>query len=204
MKPAFHHPDTLGLLRSGDPCVLRALVEQHLDPVFAFVFHRVDRNRMVAEEVVQETFLAAVQRVASFRGESTVFSWLCAIARNQILMRRRKIRTRREPVAFSDLVLEADEEIADTLDRIEEQDLPEDVLQREETRRFVGTVMSTLPPDYQAGLLARYRDGKSVEEFARERGTTTKAAESLLYRARRAFAETFRALTERFSGGRDR
>ena len=202
MNPPPRSSIDLALFRARDPSTLHAVVESYLDPVFAFVFHRVDRNRTLAEEVVQDTFLAAVQQAPAFRGESALFSWLCAIARNQILLRRRQKMQGRRPVSFSDLVLDADQEVLAAIERIEEEDLPDQIVEREETRRFVGAVMSTLPPAYQQGLLARYRDGKSLEQMAADNQTTSKAAESLLYRARRAFAEAFRVFGDRVSATR--
>jgi RNA polymerase sigma-70 factor (ECF subfamily) len=195
--------ETVSGLRSRDPRALRALVEEQIDPLLAFVFHRVDRDRATAEEVVQDTFLAAVQSAPRFRGDSTVFTWLCGIARKIILMRRRRDRRHAKAIPFSDLLLESDEEISIALNRIEEEDLPESLVVRQETRKFVGAVMSTLPPSYQAGLLARYRDGKTLAQLALEAGTTVKGAESLLYRARRAFAESFKILTDRVLGRED-
>jgi len=181
---------------------LRRLVADHVDPLFAFVFHRMDRDRAAAEEVVQDTLLAAVRSAPRYRGESKVFTWICGIARKLILLRRRRARRRREAVPFSDLLLDSDEEIARALRRIEDEEIPDRVLERKETQVFVGAVMSSLPPGYQAGLLARYRDGKSLEEMARDARTTVKSAESLLYRARRAFAESFRLLAQRTGAGR--
>jgi RNA polymerase sigma factor (sigma-70 family) len=115
-------------------------------------------------------------------------------------MRRRRERRRGDALTFSDLLLDSDDEIAAVLHRIEEEDLPESALERQETRMFVGAAMSSLPPSYQAGLLARYRDGKSLAELALQAGTSVKGAESLLYRARRAFAASFKILAGRMTG----
>src|SRR5262245_59722629 len=92
-------------IRARDPTALRQLVEDHLDPLFAFVFHRVERDRVAAEEVVQETFLQAVRSAGRFRGESTAWTWICGIARKLILGRRRRVR---RAVPFSDLLLDSD------------------------------------------------------------------------------------------------
>jgi RNA polymerase sigma-70 factor (ECF subfamily) len=199
-KPQQSCEATGQAIRARDPTALRRLVEDHLGPLFAFVFQRVDRDRVTAEEVVQETFLQAVRSAARFRGESTAWTWICGIARKLILGRRRRVKRRAVP--FSDLLLDSDEEIAQALSRIEHEEIPERILERRETRRFVGAVMSTLPPRYQAGLLARYRDGKSLEQLARDANTTVKGAESLLHRARRAFADAFPIVAGNAIGGR--
>ena len=184
-------------LRARDPLALGALIEDHIDPLLAFVLHRLDHDRAGAEELVQDTFLEAVRSAPRFRGDSTPFTWLCGIAKKLLLMRRRRAKREARAIPFSDLLLESDEEIARALQRIEHEEIPERLLEKDETRRLVGAVISSLPPEHQAGLLARYRDGKSLEELARGAGTTVKAAEARLYRARRAFAEAFRILAGR-------
>ncbi|HEX6811415.1 MAG TPA: sigma factor [Planctomycetota bacterium] len=84
-------------IRTRDPAALRPLVEDHIDPLFAFVFHRVDRDRTAAAEVVQETFLHALRAAPRFRGESTAWTWICGIARKLILGRRRAAPLPRGP-----------------------------------------------------------------------------------------------------------
>ena len=53
------------------------------------------RDADLAEELTQETFYQAIRSVGRFRGESRVSTWLCAIAKNQLLLYRRR---KREPL----------------------------------------------------------------------------------------------------------
>ncbi|MBM3977486.1 MAG: hypothetical protein FJ299_10910 [Planctomycetes bacterium] len=62
---------------------------------------------------------------------------------------------------------------------------------------MVGAALSSLPPEYKAALLAKYVEELSVDEIAARSGRTTKAAESLLGRARTAFGKVFELLAKR-------
>jgi RNA polymerase sigma-70 factor (ECF subfamily) len=78
---------------------------------------------------------------------------------------------------------------------------PEAVLRRDETARLVHVLLDRLPPRYAAALEWKYIDGLSVNEIAGRLELTSKAAESILSRAREAFREGFAILTRRPAGG---
>lgn len=82
------------------------------------------------------------------------------------------------------------------------EDLPEvraaldslDALQKRETARLVQVVLDRLPSRYGDALEWKYIEGLSVAEIAERLGVATKAAESLLSRARAAFRDAFSAV----------
>jgi RNA polymerase sigma-70 factor, ECF subfamily len=79
----MHDPDprTLQAARSGDPSAFEELVRTYQAEVFRFALH-LTRDRTLAEDATQETFLRAFRFIARFRGEQRFGSWLFAIARN--------------------------------------------------------------------------------------------------------------------------
>lgn len=177
---------------AGDRGAAEAFFHRHLDSLYEFVHYRVGRRASVAEDVVQETFLTAFQRLASFDARSSLFTWLCGIARNKI---REEARVRR-PRPIEDVLAETDGEIEAILGAIEREPLPEWVLEREETAELVGATLSSLSPDYREALLSKYVDGLSVAEIGARGGKSEKAAESTLHRARLAFSRVFRLLAK--------
>ncbi|HEX2746335.1 MAG TPA: RNA polymerase sigma factor [Streptosporangiaceae bacterium] len=95
---ASHDPagDDAGLLRrigQGDEDAMAAFYLEHGRVVFAQVLLVVG-ERVLAEEIVQDTMLAVWRGAASFRGESSVRSWVTAIARRQTRDRLRGRRLR--------------------------------------------------------------------------------------------------------------
>lgn len=181
----------------GDRVAADTFFERHLDALFEFVHYRVGRDRAVVEDLVQDTMLVAVERLASFDGRSSLHTWLCGIAKNKIRARRR----RREPVRTEDLLEGLDPEIESILTAVDSEPLPEWVLERRETEELVGATLSSLPPDYRQALVKKYVEGRSVAEIAAETGRGEKAAESTLHRARLAFARVFALLGGRSAGG---
>jgi RNA polymerase sigma-70 factor (ECF subfamily) len=167
-----------------------------VDALYEFVHWRVGRDRAAAEDVVQDTFLVALQRLATFDGRSSLHTWLCGIAKNRIRMTRRK----RRPASMADILQDADAEIFDVLAEIESTELPEWALEREETRALVGATLSSLPPDYRDALVQKYVDGLSVNEIAARAGKSPKPTESRLPRARVAFTRVFTRLNGRAGG----
>ncbi len=86
-----------GLLRriaQGDGDAMASLYREHGRVVFAQVLLVVGGQRVLAEEIVQDTMLAVWRGAGSFRGESSVRSWVIAIARRQTRdrLRRRRLR----------------------------------------------------------------------------------------------------------------
>ena len=65
--------------RAGSRAALSTLIDRHQQAVRAFL-RRVAANRDEADDLAQETFLAACSGLASWRGEASVRTWLCGIA----------------------------------------------------------------------------------------------------------------------------
>src|SRR5512145_3414588 len=68
----------------GDPAALSTLYERYADALFAFVYHRLDAPRSDVEEIWQETWLAALRSIQSYRGQSQLFTWLCGLAQHKV------------------------------------------------------------------------------------------------------------------------
>lgn len=177
-------------LRDRAPGATDTLVAEHADAVFEFVLMRVGRRREVAEDLTQDTLLTALDSIDRFDGRSSLRTWLCGIAKNKV---RASVRARRAR-SFGDILVAADDDVLEALGRIEEEALPAAVLEREETRAFVGATLASLPESYRHALTERYVEGRSVPETARAEGRNVKAAESTLHRARRAFRDAWTTL----------
>lgn len=180
--------------RAGDAEAVRLLADAMIGPLHAFCLPRVGGDRAECEEVVQETLVRALRELGGYdpaRGGGEVFGWLTGLARNEI----RRTRTRSRRAVSLDLLWERmDEELAGVFRALGERPLPDEVLEREETRALVNAAMAQLPPRYREALEAKYVAGRSVREMAEALRETEKSVESLLTRSRGAFRATFDAL----------
>jgi len=163
-------------LAAGDEAALEAFYRRYVDRVYGFVYTRLCGDRPAAEEVTQETFLAVLRTVGSYRGEASLFAWLCTIARHKIADHYRRARRRDE----SQQQLQVVEEPGSAPGELEAR------LLAEEQRQRVLAALGRLPPHYRQALALKYLDGQPVRAIAAELGLSPKATESLLTRAREA------------------
>lgn len=169
-------------IQQGDPDGLRTFVEAYGRPLYAFCFHRLDRDHHATEEAVQETLLLALERIDDYdpaRGE--MHAWLAFLSRN--VMRR----LRRQKGPFVELALE-DEPFLDDEEAVFRGDAPIDA--RAEAA-LVDVALARLPARQRSVLERKYLGGDSVRAIAAADGASEKAIESLLVRAREAFRAAF-------------
>jgi RNA polymerase sigma-70 factor (ECF subfamily) len=88
------HPDValVERARAGDLAAFDQLVRQYERQVFRIAQH-ITQNREDAQDVVQDAFFKAYQKLDQFQGNSKFYTWLVRIAVNEALMRLRKRRT---------------------------------------------------------------------------------------------------------------
>ena len=175
-------------LQRGDAHALDDLADLYLDSVYRFVLCRVEAARADVESIVQDTMVAAIRDVGSFREASSLYSWLCGIAKNKIadFFAQREARSRREIAIGS-----ADRQLLRALEAMDSAPLPDELVERDEMSWLVGAAMSSIRPLYAEVLKSRYMDGASVQQIAHQLDRSYKAAESLLRHARDAFRQAF-------------
>ncbi|MBN1440785.1 MAG: RNA polymerase sigma factor [Anaerolineales bacterium] len=166
-------------LRRGDPEAWADACAQYGGPLFRYAYHLAGGESAWAEDIRQETLLAAASSIRRFRGESPFFGWLCAIARRKAADELRLRGRMADPPG-------EDDPAAGIWDRLESEPLPEEWVERAELRMRVVEALGNLPREYQRLLVSRYADGLAVEALARRMGRTYKATESMLSRAREA------------------
>jgi RNA polymerase sigma-70 factor, ECF subfamily len=165
----------LGRLRDGDGEAWQVVFAQYGEALYRYCYCRCGGRVEEADDVRQETFLAALEGIERFRGEVPLFAWLCGIARHKAADAARR-RRRLAPLDDDPAMANAETET--------ETD-------RWEVRERVIETLWALPEEYRSALLCRYVEGEAVATVARRVGRSYKAAESLLSRARRAFCEGF-------------
>src|SRR5947209_2930585 len=100
--PAPADPSLVARAAASDPLAVRALLDSTGPVVYGFLYARVGGDESVAEDLLQETYLEAMRSAVGYRGESTITTWLCTIARRR-LARHYEIERRRQ-LAQSGLV----------------------------------------------------------------------------------------------------
>jgi RNA polymerase sigma-70 factor (ECF subfamily) len=184
------HPDRILAARMlrGDEAAFSEFFETHFAPLYRFAMPRVGNDPHVAEEVVQAAMCRAVRKLAGYRGEAALLTWLCTFCRHEISDYFETLRKVPPMVDLDVNFIEDVPEVAAALDSLAAAQV-----ERGETVRLVQLVLDRLPNRYGDALEWKYIDGLSVAEIAERLNVGTKAAESLLTRARVAFRDAFAA-----------
>jgi RNA polymerase sigma-70 factor (ECF subfamily) len=184
-------------LRSGDEEALQDFYWAFVESLYRFVYYRTGKDHYVTEEIVQQTFISAVRALPDYRGEGSLFGWLKGIA---VRRTADHFRRHRAELPLSSALNALDRDYRALLDELERESLSQTTCTQEHVRDLVHATMSTIPPVYAKVLGLKYVEGHSVGAIAEMIGRTTKAAESILTRARDAFRTTFNVLLEDLAG----
>jgi RNA polymerase sigma-70 factor (ECF subfamily) len=153
------------------------------------------RNATAAEDVVQETLLAALQSSSGFAGQSSVKTWLIGILKHKIIDAIRK-QSREQPLESAD----DETDIHDLQDAVYREDGhfredpadwgdPEAALRQHRFFEVLERCMEGLPKKTARAFMMREVLGLETEEICKELGVTSTNCWVLLYRARMALRE---------------
>lgn len=188
MTDAIHVDRALAKrILAGDERAFRGLFDDFFPRLFRFAVARLDGDRDAAAEVVQQTFCKAIGKLHGYRGEAALYTWFCRICRNTLVDYCRASGRRAERV----LLYEDHAHVQAILEALSAPavDQPETNAWQRDVRRLVQATVDALPPRYGDVLEWKYVDGCSVGKIAARLGSSVKAAESMLARARAAFRE---------------
>ena len=166
----------------GEEEAFAAFAERYLRALYRFALGRLDGDRELTRDTVQTAMTKALARIETYRGEASLFTWLCACCRNEILMQRRSARSAPAETELSDDVTPAAGSRLQSAPRN-----PEAALLRREAASRVHVALDLLPDRYARALEWKYVERLPVAAIAERLGVGAKAAESLLGRARQAF-----------------
>lgn len=163
---------------STDP-EFKEVYERHARMVFNLCLNYL-QNRQDAEEVTQDVFVKVHEGMGEFRGEAAMRTWIYRIAINACLDRIKAAKRAKRSV-WSMLGFSGDE-----TERIAGSNFDHPGVrmeQREATEQIFGRI-NELPAQQKTALLLKTMEGLSQNEVAEVMGTSAKAVESLLSRAR--------------------
>ena len=161
--------------------------------LYRFALTRLPDDPEGTREVVQIAMTKAIRKLKTYRGESALFTWLCAITRNEMSdWLARQGRYKQHIVLTEDYP-----EIQAAVDSYQapRSDSPEQEYQRTELVRLIQVALDRLPPKYGNVLEWKYIEGYSVNVIARRLDMGNEATQSLIARAKRAFSDVYGSLS---------
>jgi RNA polymerase sigma-70 factor, ECF subfamily len=158
---------------AGDPDAFEAVYRRHVGRVFALCL-RMAGDRRDAEELTQDVFVRAWEKLPGFRGESTLGTWLHRLAVNVVLektrgdlRRTRRVETTDDVAALATIALDGS---------------PED-------RMDIEQAIAALPPGARSVFVLHEIEGYRHDEIARLTGTAVGTLRAQLHRARQLLME---------------
>ncbi len=169
--------------RQGREAAYRELIRRYERPIFSLIYRMV-RDRELAEDLSQETFVKALNAIDSYRPEYKFSSWIFKIANNATIdhLRRRELNTlsiegsphARTPDAMEATALQIGGRDPGPLAYVEAQELG----------GMIEEAISHLRPEYQSCILLRHVEGRPYEEIAEMLDLPLGTVKTYIHRAR--------------------
>jgi len=165
-------------------------IDLYADYLFNFTISRVN-DREIAQDLVQDTFLAALKSMKNFKGEANERTWLISILKRKIIDYYRKINSNKGKAevritSYNDSETDGDwleERVADPFDKT-----AEDTLQNTELGEAIFKCLSKLPEKQAEVFRMKTIEGLETEDICKELNITASNLWVIIHRARTAMA----------------
>jgi RNA polymerase sigma-70 factor, ECF subfamily len=171
------------LARGGGEAAYRELIRRYERPLFALLFRMV-RDRELAEDLSQETFVKALNAIDSYRPEFKFSSWIFKIGNNAAIdhLRRRELDTL--SLDGSPHAETPDAMQATALQIGARQESPLDTVEAKELGGAIEAAIGRLRPEYRSCILLRHVEGRAYEEIAEILNLPLGTVKTYIHRAR--------------------
>ena len=173
-------------LAGGDESALTGLMERYEEAIFHFIYRHVF-NEDDARELAQEVFVRLFYNVRKFKPEAKFSTWLYQIALNLCRDHAKSRRTRQ--AARTDSLSAREDDESHQGDLAVENRTPSDEALAHEKLSALSDGIAALPHDLRSALVLTTFEQRSHQECAELLGTTPKAVETRVYRARKILLE---------------
>ena len=187
--------DVVLMARAGREAAYRELIRRYERPIFALLFRMV-RDRELAEDLSQETFVKALNAIESYRPEFKFSSWIFKIANNAAIdhLRRRELDTLSldgSPHAETPEAMQAT-----ALQIGARQESPLDAVEARELGGAIESAIGKLRPEYRSCILLRHVEGRAYEEIAEMLDLPLGTVKTYIHRARNELRQALAHLRE--------
>lgn len=174
---------------AGSDADSKQFFDEFFPRLYRFAINRMSGDHEATREVVQNSLSKILVNLSKFRGDSSLFTWMCSICNHEISdFSKKRAKYRRSIVLESEL---GEFEGVDLRADQKTPDQPDDIYGRDQHALAIHLALDSLPAIYGNVLEWKYIEGLSVNEMSTRLGLSHVATQSVLYRARMAFQEVF-------------
>lgn len=179
------------VIKENSKTILENWVNQFSDELFSWALYKTS-SKETAEDLVQETFLAAFHKIDTFQGKSQPKTWLFSILNNKVIdYYRLSARTTKQTFSISE---NSGYELSDGLFNETENwkdndinpiwDQEEELLDNPEFNNVMQGCMEDLPQKWKFAVTSKYLTDKNADEICQELEITTSNYWQIVHRAK--------------------
>ena len=175
-------------LKNRDSRAFEILVSQYQGPIFNLIFRMIGRKEE-AEDLAQEVFVTVFKKIDTFRGESSLATWIYRIASNTCKNRQKYLGRRYyDRPAYTDN-LETVGHGLETMRTTARISRPDEMVEGYQTERLLQEAINSLEEEPRLILVLRDIQNMSYDEISAITGLPLGTVKSRLHRARMALKE---------------
>jgi RNA polymerase sigma-70 factor (ECF subfamily) len=175
--------EVVALAKAGKEAAYRELLSRYERPVFSLIYRMV-RDRALAEDLSQETFIKVLNALDSYRPEYKFSSWIFKIANNAAIDQLRKRELDTLSLDGAPGARTADEIEATALQATDRGESPLAELESRELGSEIEQAIGKLRPEYRTAILLRHVEGRAYEEIADVMDLPLGTVKTYIHRAR--------------------
>lgn len=172
--------------KSGDKEAFGLIFEHHHRFIYKFIYAMLG-NHESAEELTQETFLGAYRGISNLRGESSLKTWLCGIAKNLVYrsFRTNRVNSEKNNGEFETLELFTDE-----------KPQPDAQFLNKELNQIITSALGKLNEDRRLIFVLKEMQNLTYKEISDITGTSIPKLKTDLFRAKTEMRTMLRSYLE--------
>lgn len=181
--------ELVAFARTGSEKAYRELLGRYERPVFSLVYRMV-RDRELAEDLAQETFVKVFNHLDSYNPKFKFSSWIFKIANNLAIDTLRKKGIQTVSLDGSRHATTAEETESTRISIASTDENPEELLEARELGREIERAIGMLRPEYRTAVILRHVEGRAYEEIAEIMDVPLGTVKTFIHRARIELRET--------------
>ena len=164
-KPELTDQEVVAQARKGSEAAYRELIRRYDRPVFSIIYRMV-RDRELAEDLAQETFIKVLNAIDSYDPSYKFSSWVFKIAHNNTVDHIRKKRVKTLSLDGSPHARTQEQAEASSFTAVDMAENPEEYTQSQQVGAEIEAAIQTLRPAYREAILLWHVEARPYDEIA--------------------------------------
>ena len=182
-KASKSEEDILEGLKQRENWAYQEVIDRYAEKLYR-VAYRFFPQEESAQDIVQDVLKKIVEKIHTFKGESSLYTWLYRVTVNECLMKLRSSRSKKT-VPWDDILPKFENGALLNHDSYKDwNNLPDEQVMVKEASEFIRQCVEELPEDYRAAYIVKDLEQRSENEVCEMLGLTKAVMKVRVHRAR--------------------